>query len=274
MSFTFNNYNCETFGLYVERYPDRPVPEKLYNTYQVPGLSGKIFIPQGSYGNVIQPYEVFVKGGTSGMQKLIADIAAWLLTPDEPCDLTDDYDTTALRKAVFVGGNGWANSLNEFGRCTLNFDCGPQRYDSTPQTQTGEYTAGATGGFIIGTGAPKGNGYIDDIIPLIELWPTSWSTPSGEVITVQITNPITSEVTTIVLTCTTAYTDKKLVIDLLKGIMYIEHKTTHVKEDVLTYFTVSMTGTLKRRFTYRCDVDLQSSLVNIKYLADPRWYKL
>lgn len=274
MSFTYNNYNCESFGLYVENYPTRPTPEKLYNTYQVPGLSGKIFVPQGSYANVIQPYDVFVKAGTPGMQKRIADIAAWLLTPDEPKDLTDSYDTTALRKAVFLGGNEWANSLNKFGRCTLNFDCSPQRYDRIPQTQTGEYPAGASGGFTIGTGSPKGDGYIDDIIPLIEIWPSLWSIPTGEEITIQITNPLTSEVTTIALTCTTAYTDKKIVIDLLRGIIYMQHKTTGLIEDVLTYYSVNMTGTLKRRFTYRCEVGLQSELEDIKYLADPRWYRL
>lgn len=274
MSFTYNNQNCESFGLYVENYPTRPTPEKLYNTYQVPGLSGKIFVPQGSYANVIQPYDVFVKAGTPGMQKRIADIAAWLLTPDEPKDLTDTYDTTALRKAVFLGGNDWANSLNKFGRCTLNFDCGPQRYDRIPQTQTGEYTAGATGGFIIGTGLPKGDGYIDDIIPLIEIWASAWTVPSGEALHITITNPITSEVTTLVLTCTATNTDRKIVIDLLRGIIYVQHKTTTAVEDVLTYYSVTMTGTLKRRFTYQCDVDLQSELVDIKYLADPRWYRL
>ena len=274
MSFTFNNINCESFGLYVEHYPTRPTPEKLYNTYQVPGLSGKIFVPQGSYANVIQPYDVFVKGGMTGIQKRIADIAAWLLTPDEPADLTDTYDTTALRKAVFLGGNDWANSLNQFGRCTLNFDCGPQRYDRIPQTQTAEFPAGATGGFFIGTGAPKGDGYIDDIIPLIEIWPSAWTVPSGEALHITITNPITSEVTALVLTCTSANTDRKVVIDMLRGIIYVQHRTTRAVEDVLTYYSVTMTGTLKRRFTYLCEVDLQSELEDITYLADPRWYKL
>ena len=274
MSFTFNNRNCETFGLAVEKYPPRQTPEKRYNTYEVPGLSGKVFIPQGGYSNVTQTYEVFVKKGAKSIQQLISEIAAWLLTPDEPKDLYDTYDTDTVRKAVFLGGNEWANSLNKYGSCMLEFDCAPQRYDKTPQIQSGDFPGGSVEGFIIGTGSPKGNGYIDDIIPLIELWATSWSTPSGEVITVQITNPITSEVTTIVLTCTTAYTDKKLVIDMLKGIMYIEHKTTQVKEDVLTYFTVSMTGTLKRRFTYRCDVDMQVQIENSHFRADPRWYKL
>lgn len=274
MSFTFNNHSCESYGLYVEKFPIRPVPEKLFNTYQVPGLSGKIFVPQGGYANVIQPYDVFVKGGTKNMQERIAEIAAWLLTPDEPKDLTDSYDTTALRKAVFLGGNGWANSLNKYGRCTLNFDCSPQRYDKVPQAHQGELHAGAMGSFTLGSGIPKGDGYIDDIIPLIKIWGSLWAIPVSEEITIRITNPITGEVTTIMLTCTTAYTDKEIVLDLMRGIIYLQHKTTNVIEDVLTYFNVAMTGTLKRRFTYRCEVALQSMLADIKYYADPRWYKL
>jgi len=273
MSFTFNNRSCETFGLYVEHYPSRPVPEKLYNTYQVPGLSGKIFIPQGSYANVIQPYDVYVKGGTSGMQKLIADIAHWLLTPDEPKDLTDSYDTTALRKAVFIGGNDWANSLNAFGRCTLNFDCAPQRYDRVPQINTGTTPGGSSGGFTLGTGSPKGNGYIDDIIPYITFEPLT-TLIVGEKLILIFRNPITSETTTLTLTDTEDMTGKQVVIDMLKGVIYVEDKLTKKQEDILSYFTVAQTGSLKMRFTYRFECDIHPENASWKHIADPRWYKL
>ena len=275
MSFTFDNRSCENFGLYVENYPDRPVPEKLYNTYQVPGLSGKIFIPQGSYANVIQPYDVFVKGGTKSMQELIAEIAAWLLTPDEPKDLTDSYDTTALRKAVFVGGNEWANSLNKFGRCTLNFDCSPQRYDRIPSTSSGTITGGSQYGFIIGTGTPKGSGYIDDIIPFCQFWPVA-IVGVGEKINIDITNTITGEQTTIVLECTADMSsDYEIIIDMLKGTMYVRKRSQPSKtQDILTYFDVTVTGSLKMRFTYQVQIDVAPQVTDLKYLVDPRWYKL
>lgn len=276
MSFTFNNKNCESFGLEVEKYPPRRMPEKIWSTYQVPGLNGKVFIPQGGYSNVLQPYEVFVKKGVKSIQQLIAEIAAWLLTPDEPKNLYDSYDPDTIRKAVFTGGANWANSLNEFGRCTLTFDCAPQRYDKTPQISTGTITGGTTHVFTIGNGQPKGNGYIDDIIPICRFWASE-----GDIITVgeelefKITNTITSEQTTIKLTCTADMSsDYEIILDMLSGTIYARHRTTEVVLDILSFFSVTLTGSLKMRFTYQVRIDASADITSIKYAVNPRWYKL
>lgn len=275
MSFTFNGYSCETFGLAVEEYPDRVVPEKFYDTYQVPGLNGKVFVPRGSYSNVTQPYKVFVKGGVKNIQQLISDIAAWLMGPNAPADLTDSYDPDTVRKAVFTGGNDWANSLNTYGRCTLYFDCAPQRYDAIPQTQTGTITGGSSYGFIIGTGLPKGNGYIDDIIPFCEFWPDGGSISVNERVWFVITNNVTGEQTTLTLECTAAMSSSyEIILDMLKGTLYVRHRTTKAVYDILDYFDVTISGSLKMRFTYQCTIDVTPELANLKYAVDPRWYKL
>ena len=275
MSFTFNGRNCETFGLVVEKYPPRRTPEKLFDTYQVPGLSGKVYVPRGAYGNVVQPYEVYVKGGTTALQPQISNIAAWLLGPDEPVDLTDSYDPDTVRKALFIGGTNWANSLNEFGRATLNFDCAPQRYDAVPQVSTGTIPGGTSYGFVIGTGLPKGSGYIDDIIPFFELWPETGSIAATETLAITITNNITGETTSLTLECTTAMsTNYEIVLDMLKGTLYVKHRTTGAVYDILTFFDVTISGTLKMRFTYKLTVDVNPEYTNIKYKMDPRWYKL
>lgn len=272
MSFTFNNKNCETFGLAVEKYPPRQTPEKRYNTYEVRGLSGKVFIPQGGYSNVTQTYEVFVKKGAKSIQQLISEIAAWLLTPDEPKDLYDTYDTDTVRKAVFIGGNEWANSLNQYGSCMLEFDCAPQRYDRNPQIYSTTVPGGSQEGFTIGTGYPKGNGYIDDIIPEIHLEPLS--PLSGEDLVVTFSNPITGETTTLTLTDIADMTGKQIVIDMLKGVIYVENKLTKKREDILSYFTVALTGSLKMRFTYQFACDAAPDIADWQFTVNPRWYKL
>lgn len=128
MSFTFNGITCDSLGMVVERYPDRPFPERKQTIYQVPGRSGDLIVDEDAFANVIQEYEVYVGGS---MQANLATIAAWLLTPPGYCVLTDTYDPTIKRLARFIGGVDFVNSLNKFGRATAQFSCKPQRYPVT-----------------------------------------------------------------------------------------------------------------------------------------------
>lgn len=128
MSFTWNGVNCESLGMYVEKYPSRQFPQRKATVYDVPGRSGALVVDEDAYTNVVQPYEVFVKGGTAGLQARLDLIAAWLITHDGYADLTDTYDTTVTRKARVANAIDVINSLNEFGRATIEFDCWPQRY--------------------------------------------------------------------------------------------------------------------------------------------------
>lgn len=137
MSFTFNGINCETMGLFVERFPERPFSSRKQNIYQIHGRSGDLIVDENAFSNVTQNYEVFILGGSSGFQARATAIANWLLSPKGYCDLIDSYDPTVYRKARFIGGVSFINALNRFGRATLSFDCSPQRYPLPDEILTG-----------------------------------------------------------------------------------------------------------------------------------------
>ena len=128
MSFTWDGVNCETLGMYVERYPSRQFAQRKATVYDVPGRSGALVVDEDAYTNVSQEYEVFVKGGTVGLQSRLDVIASWLLTKEGYADLTDTYDTTVTRKARVANAIEFLNALNKFGKATIVFDCWPQRY--------------------------------------------------------------------------------------------------------------------------------------------------
>lgn len=131
MSFTFNGINCESYGMYVEKYPSRPFPKRKVTSYNILGKSGDLIVDHGGYENVIQEYEVFVKGSGSTFQNALSAIAKWLLSNSPApgyAQLRDDYDPSVYREARVVGGEVFLNSLNRFGRATLQFDCKPFRY--------------------------------------------------------------------------------------------------------------------------------------------------
>ena len=141
MSFTYNGVNCETLGMYVEKYPNRPFPQRKQTIYSVRGRSGDLIVDENAYTNVTQEYEVYVNGGSVGLQTRLSAIAAWLLTVDGYANLTDSYDTASYRRARVANAMDFLNSLNKFGKATIQFDCQPQRFPTTDEVLTGTFYA-------------------------------------------------------------------------------------------------------------------------------------
>lgn len=139
MSFTFGGINCESMGMVVEKFPDRPFPQRKQTVYSVPGRSGDLIVDENAYTNVIQPYQVYVReGGGLTMQQRLSAIGAWLLGTAGYRKLTDSYDTSIYRKARVANALEFLNSLNRFGRATIEFDCQPMRYPITDEILTGK----------------------------------------------------------------------------------------------------------------------------------------
>ena len=142
MSLTFNGVSSDSLGVIVERYPDRPVPERIVETVRVPGRNGTLTFSEG-FANVRQDYDVYLSAEAAGLPSASAGMAAWLLAPEGYQKLTDTYSTTDYRMARLVNPQDVANHFNKFGRCTLSFDCVPQRYLNSGDTVT-TYTTDAT----------------------------------------------------------------------------------------------------------------------------------
>lgn len=137
MSFTFGGINCESMGMIVEKYPDRVFPQRKQTVYSVPGRSGDLIVDENAYTNVIQPYQVYVReGGGRTMQQRLTEIGAWLLGTAGYQELRDSYDTSIYRKARVANAMEFLNSLNRFGKATIQFDCQPQRFPITPEVLT------------------------------------------------------------------------------------------------------------------------------------------
>lgn len=127
MKFTWNGISSDSLGMIVEKYPVRPFPQRKCTVYSVAGRSGDLIVDENAYTNVTQEYEVYVKGGAT-LQTKLSTIAAWLIGTAGYQRLTDDYDTSIYRMARVSNAVEFLNSLNKFGKATLQFDCQPQRY--------------------------------------------------------------------------------------------------------------------------------------------------
>ena len=127
MKFTWNGISSDSLGMIVEKYPGRPFPQRKCTIYSVAGRSGDLIVDEDAYTNVTQEYQVYVKGDNT-LQTKLTTIAKWLIGTAGYQKLTDDYDTSIYRMARVANAVEFLNSLNRYGRATLQFDCQPQRY--------------------------------------------------------------------------------------------------------------------------------------------------
>jgi len=127
--FVFSGQSSDDYCLTIEYMPSYSTAKKNIDTYSVPGRSGALIFDTGTFGNVTQSYEVWLKA-PSGMNthKTAREIANWLLGQKGYQRLEDTYDPEVYRKAYFSGPVDVENWFGKYGRCKLDFTCMPQRW--------------------------------------------------------------------------------------------------------------------------------------------------
>jgi len=117
-------------------------PERDIETISIAGRNGNLIIDNGRYNNITVNYPAgLVKNFTSTTQWarsfFLARSAAYYR-------LTDSYDTDHYRLARYIGGLEFdPTALNFHGETTLSFDCKPQRFLLSGETEETK-TSGST----------------------------------------------------------------------------------------------------------------------------------
>lgn len=123
-TFTYNGTSSSTYGIFIEHRPVMSFPKRVIESIAVPGRSGNLLFDTGAYENVTVTYQVAYKGS---VRPTGVDIATWLYQNDY-LTLTDTYEPSYFRKAVYVSPLNVTDIINVAGRATITFDCKPQRY--------------------------------------------------------------------------------------------------------------------------------------------------
>lgn len=129
----FNGIKSTSLGVFVEKYPPRPVPQRKMERYSVPGRSGDVLFYEDAWENVKQKYEIYLSAERDGLPYVSAQVVRWL-NAGGYAELSDEYDRDTFRLAAFTGPVDLQNTLNQFGRATIEFDCKPQRYLKSGQS--------------------------------------------------------------------------------------------------------------------------------------------
>lgn len=113
----------------VEHCPSYPAGQRSVTKATIPGRNGDEVQDDGTYANVVQPYDVWFNGQPfGGFNAGATRVANWLLGPKGYQRLEDSYDPETYRMALYTGPMDITNWMLRRGRATLEFDCKPERW--------------------------------------------------------------------------------------------------------------------------------------------------
>lgn len=128
-TFTWNGRSSDEFGIRIERKPDLSRSARKFKSASVNGRNGNIYQLQDAWEEVVVAYDIFAGGTEKG--DAITDFTAimeWLNSADDYAVLTDSYDPSHYRLAVFVDAVDIASEWYTIGQATVKFRCRPQRF--------------------------------------------------------------------------------------------------------------------------------------------------
>lgn len=128
--FVFNGISSSTLGIRIQSKNVYSGPKYDVSLTSIPGRNGDIVSSNGRFSNVSLSYTCFVPAKSiSELSEKITAIKNWLYK--EPCeyhDLTDSYDPSFKRMAIFNSKLDIGDEVNKIGTFTVTFSCKPQRY--------------------------------------------------------------------------------------------------------------------------------------------------
>lgn len=132
---TYNGTSSSSFNIRVEKYPDYSVPIRKVEQISVPGRNGDLLLDTKSYSNFERSYEVYFNAKSSGFHDSAPLIAEWLCGAYGYNRLEDSYDPDVFLMATVANQGDLRNWMNYMGRTTVRFNCKPQRWLKTGETE-------------------------------------------------------------------------------------------------------------------------------------------
>ena len=114
------------FGVWVSGAGTYSSPERIVESYKVPGRSGALVYDSGTFENITVSYDAFIRRGFPFHFDALRE---FMLAASGYRRLEDSYHPEEFRMAIFKGPmNPDVNVLNRSGAFSLSFECKPQRF--------------------------------------------------------------------------------------------------------------------------------------------------
>jgi len=128
--------NGKKVGIVIQSPPVYEFPSKDVESIHVEGKSGDVIIDKNSYKNVKRTYSVAAIFGTDTSFVAVASkLTNWLLSAKGYVKLEDTYEPLYYRLAQFSNPGELRNFYDRVTAIPLSFDCKPQRFLKSGDTQ-------------------------------------------------------------------------------------------------------------------------------------------
>ena len=137
-SLIFGSINSADYGIYITGEAVYNAPERAVEMVKVPGRNGAIALDQGRWENVEVSYPAGCFGDNqSDFASKISDFRNAIVSQIGYQRLTDTYNPNEYRLGVYADGlDVKPASMNRAGEFTITFDCKPQRFLTSGETET------------------------------------------------------------------------------------------------------------------------------------------
>lgn len=143
-SFTFDNINSLTEGVYISGSSAFNAPERDVEMIVIPGRNGEFIRDNGRFNNIEVTYPCGVVGDSTDFKTKMQNIRNKLASKRGYCRLVDTYNPNEYRMGVFKDAiEVEPVAQNTAGQFEVVFNCKPQRYLISGETKT-TVTSGST----------------------------------------------------------------------------------------------------------------------------------
>lgn len=131
----YGGESSSSYGMVVAEAPAYERPKRKQTIYNVPGRNGSIIFQQDAWEDVTRSYNVWLAPSrTRTLTQRVDALEAWLNSKTGYVRLEDNFEPDVYRLAYYSGGDGFSNSLTQYGEATLNFTCRPERFLKSGET--------------------------------------------------------------------------------------------------------------------------------------------
>lgn len=127
----FGGVSSRDFGVIVENYPAINHGALRGEGYQIAGRNGTFYSDDFTVDNYVQAYNIAIIEKNRGAAGRCADLAAWLMAPSAYTSfqrLEDSFEPEYYKWARYAGPLNIEQIMGRWGRCTLEFECRPERW--------------------------------------------------------------------------------------------------------------------------------------------------
>ena len=134
---SFDGTSSRTYGVFITGEAVYNAPERAVEMISIPGRNGAFALDKGHFENITVTYSagIFAEN-EEDFSEAISDFRNFLCSKTGYCRLTDEYNPDEYRLAVYKSGLEVSPEQLKAGEFELVFDCKPQRFLTSGETET------------------------------------------------------------------------------------------------------------------------------------------